>query len=468
MNRLHTQLGTFTLTSMASALLVLLLAALLGRSPSVYMLGFLVALIAGSVVARDIRVGLLVLPAVALFVPLSIGTGTDVSLNSAVLAVPALTVLWLIKKATSRDLSFADSRLYRPLIAFLLVTGLALLSGNAMWSAGVPRPANALIVQLGQISIYALSFLCFWLTANLINNLIWLRRLAYSFISILGIAIMLHLVTRLAGSRLLEFTNGAWLNMVTVWLVGLCLTLATTDRSLRPWQRVTLVMLATSILVASPILMAGWVAGWAPPWIAAVVVVWISFPKFRLPMVLMVVASLVAFGPDFFLQKINIEEEWSGSGGSRLALWRSVAELGMLSPMLGLGPVAYRYYHYVKPLQYLNAYWFVPTVSAHNMFIDLFAQIGLLGLGCYVWFLVEAAILAYRLYCRSSGFARGYALAAMGAMCGIFFSDILAENSLPFVYNNGFSGFRASVLSWMLMGGLVVLENLDKKNRLQQ
>jgi hypothetical protein len=29
---------------------------------------------------------------------------------------------------------------------------------------------------------------------------------------------------------------------------------------------------------------------------------------------------------------------------------------------------------------------------------------------------------------------------------------------LPFVYNVGLNGFRASVLAWMFLGGLVVLE----------
>ena len=93
------------------------------------------------------------------------------------------------------------------------------------------------------------------------------------------------------------------------------------------------------------------------------------------------------------------------------------------------------------------------------MFVDLFAQLGLLGVVCYIWFLAEAALLATKLYARFTGFARGYALAMGGALLGVTAADMFAANSLPFVYNMGFRGFRASVLGWMLLGGLAVLEN---------
>jgi hypothetical protein len=115
----------------------------------------------------------------------------------------------------------------------------------------------------------------------------------------------------------------------------------------------------------------------------------------------------------------------------------------------------------VHTLFLAGIYWMTPSISAHNQFVGLFAQVGLLGLGCYVWFLVEAAILSTRLIRRSSGFARVYALAMLGGLAGTIVADMIAATSLPFVYNVGFKGLRGSVLGWMLLGGLVVLENLS-------
>jgi len=37
---------------------------------------------------------------------------------------------------------------------------------------------------------------------------------------------------------------------------------------------------------------------------------------------------------------------------------------------------------------------------------------------------------------------------------------MLADWVLPFVYNIGLAGFRASVLGWLFLGGLVTLEQM--------
>ena len=40
---------------------------------------------------------------------------------------------------------------------------------------------------------------------------------------------------------------------------------------------------------------------------------------------------------------------------------------------------------------------------------------------------------------------------------GMLVSGMLGDWLLPFVYNVGFPGFRASVMGWVLMGGLAAL-----------
>jgi O-antigen ligase len=208
-----------------------------------------------------------------------------------------------------------------------------------------------------------------------------------------------------------------------------------------------------------------WLAGWIPVLVTIGVIFWLHFPRYRWVIIAGIIIG-VTIGLPFLLQAVNWEMEWETSGAARLALWRSVTELASQSSVFGLGPVAYRHYHYLKPLTY-GVTWLIPNVSAHNQFIDLFAQLGLVGLACYVWFLIEALLLAWRIYRRSEGFARGYGLAVIGALVGTFVADMTAATSLPFVYNVGFPGFRASVLSWMLLGGLVAIENMGQNNPLR-
>ena len=74
----------------------------------------------------------------------------------------------------------------------------------------------------------------------------------------------------------------------------------------------------------------------------------------------------------------------------------------MRNPITGLGPAAYRRYAAMEPLAYGRALWLVPVVNSHNNYVDLFSQVGLLGLGLFLWFVAELTGLGFRLRSRFS------------------------------------------------------------------
>ena len=51
-------------------------------------------------------------------------------------------------------------------------------------------------------------------------------------------------------------------------------------------------------------------------------------------------------------------------------------------------------------------------------------------------------------------------------MVGTLFAGMLGDWFLPFVYNVGMRGFRTSVLGWIFLGGVVVIEQLVAKGKL--
>ena len=115
----------------------------------------------------------------------------------------------------------------------------------------------------------------------------------------------------------------------------------------------------------------------------------------------------------------------------------------------------------MTPLLYGRALWFEPQVSSHNNYVDLFSHMGLLGLGLFAWFAVELMQLGLRLRSRFiTGFAAGYVNAMLAAWAGSLTLMLFADWILPFVYNISFSGFQASVLVWLFLGGLVTLEQI--------
>jgi hypothetical protein len=44
---------------------------------------------------------------------------------------------------------------------------------------------------------------------------------------------------------------------------------------------------------------------------------------------------------------------------------------------------------------------------------------------------------------------------------------MLGDWIIPFVYNVGLKGFRASVLGWIFLGGLVVIERVTAAERMK-
>jgi hypothetical protein len=62
------------------------------------------------------------------------------------------------------------------------------------------------------------------------------------------------------------------------------------------------------------------------------------------------------------------------------------------------------------------------------------------------------------------GFPRAYVYSALGGLAGTLVAATLVDWILPFVYNIGLAGFRASILAWIFMGGLVSLNHIYREN----
>jgi O-antigen ligase len=144
------------------------------------------------------------------------------------------------------------------------------------------------------------------------------------------------------------------------------------------------------------------------------------------------------------------------SWGTRLDAWRIVLEIGRLSPFFGTG--------------FANYYWYTPLFSirgfhvsfnSHSQLIDLIAQTGYLGLIGFFWVFFELGRLSWNLSRQlPEGFERAYAYGTFAGIIATIVAAFLGDWILPFVYNVGMTGFRASILPWIFMGGLISLEQL--------
>jgi hypothetical protein len=352
------------------------------------------------------------------------------------------------------------SRVNLPLALFLLAGLLSLLIGAVTWNPAVPRSWRFVVVQLAQWSIFAFSAFAFWLTANLLGGEAELRGLSFLYLSLATALAVLRVMPGGAGLAWRFATHA--IDRAPFWalLVAVAGGQLLFNRTLAVGWRLISIVALLSALVYAFVLERDTASNWIGVATVLGALVWLRWPTLRwVAMIVVVVLTLNGFLYSAVYDFAGGDEEWRRSGGSRLALIMRVIDVTMRNPVTGLGPAAYRPYSRVKPLSYGGALYATPNVSSHNNYVDLFSHVGLLGLGLFVWLAVEVTSLAFRLRTRyAAGFAAGYVNGMLAAWAGALVLMVLADWILPFVYNIGFRGFQASLLIWLFLGGLGLLE----------
>jgi O-antigen ligase len=384
-------------------------------------------------------------------VPFGIGTGSESELNPPLLLIIVLLGIWLLDAVRRHDIRLIPSRTTLPLIAFLVATLLAFGFGQLPWFFANAAPIRA---QIGGLAIFVLSVCAFLLTCHYVKDLRWLEWLTWIFLALGGLYIVGLIVPPIGGLTTKLYLQNAVGSLFWTWLVALAFSQAAFNRQMRPFARILLGVLVLATLVFSMTRNRAWTSGWAPPLVAIIVILLAASPRLGIVAVSAGVVLAVLM-PQTFSGLIDVGDN-SYSAMTRVEAWEVLFQIIKVSPILGLG--------------FANYYWFTPLFSilgyhvrfnSHNNYVDLVAQTGLLGLACFLWFSVEVGRLGWQLRERvPSGFAQAYVYGALGGLAGTLFAGMLGDWVLPFVYNVGFGGFRASVLGWLFMGGLVALEQM--------
>jgi hypothetical protein len=408
--------------------------------------------------------GLVALAALSFTLPLELGTGSAVSLTAPVFLIPAVTVAWLAGALHKHSVRLHVSRVTLPLVLFGASILLSLVAGNAYWDPMVPRPGNLLLVQLGQCAIYALSVIVFLLAVELGGQGRSLEWATFAYLAAASLVVVQYLVTALwhiGGWSVASQANSA---MLWTWLAAMAMGQLVCNRRLNPAAKLALLALLAGGAYAVWVRQSEWVSGWLPFTVAATMAFWLWLWRRNRAMALvagalLVTAAVLAY-PWVYEHsggQSAMELSWEG----RQVLYQRVLEVVEGHSVLGLGPAAYRQYSFTRWLSMGlgRALYIQPNVSSHNNYIDIYAQMGLVGLLLFLWFLFEVGWLGWRLMNRFRGnFAEGYVVGAVSGLAATLVAMMLVDWFLPFVYNVGFRGFRTSALAWMFLGGLVALD----------
>ena len=154
---------------------------------------------------------------------------------------------------------------------------------------------------------------------------------------------------------------------------------------------------------------------------------------------------------------------WSGlvstdeySISTRFDAWAIMGQIIKINTLWGLG---FANYYWYTPLFPIRGY--AVSFNSHNNYVDIVAQMGLAGLVCFIWILWEVGRLGWGLRKQvPDGFTKAYVYGALGGLAGMVVAGMLGDWVLPFFYNIGLTGFRASMFGWLFLGGLVSLEQM--------
>ncbi len=433
---------------------VLLLSVLLARSASSMYLILLAGIAALVVLVHMPVLGLFALPISALVIPFALSTGTQTSVHSVVLLIPLLMVIWVADMLRQRSFRLAQSQVNLPLLLFGFSAVLSFLVGNSPWHffAGTA----SLQSQLGGLAIFLLSAVVFLLTANLVKEQRWLEWLVWLFLALAGAYIVSRILPGL-GWVTNRFAPGSTGSIFWVWVVALAGGQAFFNRTLSTRVRLVLFALVIGTLYVGWFQGRAWLSGWLPPLVALVALVWLY--SWRLGLLVTVAGALVVLirDPGLVTGLVSAKQY---SIDTRLVAWQIMFEnIIPINPILGLGPANYYFYTPMFPI--LGYY---VSFNSHNQYVDILAQTGVVGLVVFGWLMAAVGKLGWDLRRRvADEFARGYVYGCLAGLAGSLYAGIHGDWFIPFVYNIGLVGFRASMLGWLFLGGLDAIEQLMKQ-----
>ncbi|HEY9706986.1 MAG TPA: hypothetical protein V6D48_02150 [Oculatellaceae cyanobacterium] len=376
-------------------------------------------------------------------------------LNAATVLIALMFGLWVLDMfIVQRSFQFVHSKTMLPIIVFLIISVLAFLIGQIPWFVFARQaPLDA---QVGGFSVFIFSIGGLLLSAHLIKNVRWLKVIVWTFLGLSAIYILSRVI-RLEEIYSLYNIGYTAQSMSWTWLVALALSQFLFNNKLVRHIKWILLALIVFTLYVALFTGYGWKSGWVPPLVAAVVLIGLRYRKLTV-----FVSPLLIIGVVIVVMDLIGSEDYSW--GTRVDAWLIILEISRVSPLLGMGFANYYWYTPLFPIRGCRV-----SFNSHSQFVDLIAQTGYIGLLAFIWLFFEFGRLAWNLTKQlPPGFPRAYAYGVFAGICASMVAAFLGDWMLPFVYNVGLAGFRASILPWIFIGGAISLEQMLRRGELKQ
>lgn len=360
-----------------------------------------------------------------------------------------LIFVWLVTRARVESPAVVPTPFNRWLFA-LPVVALASLGFSLIWRDPTVDPGNINVaVSIGQVLLYCWPIGLYLVVAASVPDTAWVKRFTdlVIYLSIPQVAIVVVpeldaylfwsrylglLATPLAVARALSVTHwGARAGLAVVALLPLMQGLGMGKAFLYGYVSVAI---GTVLLLAARRLL-----------------------LVTVPLAAALVALLVLAGegpPGRVQQLIDVEREqqsWGGRAG-RVALAQDAVAIWSDWPILGVGPG--------NSYAYMLRYSVIGT--PHNQYLDLLVEVGLIGLGVVLAFVVSAFRFGLRLWRRvRHPVHKEVVLGWLGAFAALAAGGLTGDFLLHSIRNGGLEMFSGFFVHWVFLGVAVGISRLE-------
>ncbi len=388
--------------------------------------------------------------AAAAFVPFSLPTGTGSRLVISLILAAGLLFLWVFRMAVfEKKIRLRRSPINAPVLGFCAVVLVSWAWSNLFRDPLLFVPNSFVFVQAASAVIMIVSPGLLLFMANQVTDEKWLKWMAWIMLASGAVGILANLLS----INLPANTGG----QASMWIVGLCVSIALCDARTPKFTRGLFLVLAALWVYWGFIRNLSWIAGWLPVFVSGGVILFIRSKR------LLLVCSILLLM--YLLLNTQIIESWFGqetltSGDTRLLAWQINWRFTSQHLLFGMGPAGYAVYY--------MTYYPLDAMATHNNYIDLLSQTGIVGSAFY---LAALGVLTWRgvvVYLRVKGqrnFIEALSLAALGGTVGCIVIMAFGDWLLPFAYTQTIAGFNYTVYNWLFMGTILSLDAMTSPAR---
>lgn len=379
----------------------------------------------------------------AAFIPFSLPTGTGSRLVASLALAALFIFLWLLRMLiVEKRFKIERSPINAPVIAFIVVVIISIIWGAVFRDPVVYVWQTYYFVQVASALVMIVSPALLIFIPNVLQEMKYIRWLVYIMIALGAVGIF----ARLFSLPLPANTEG----LASMWIIGLAVSMSLYNNKWSLPVRGLLILLALLWVYYGFVRNISWVAGWLPGMVAGAVILF-----FRSKRLLLIAATVLVL---YVTINSSLIDTWLGdereiSGETRLMAWRINWKFTSQHLLFGMGPAGYAAYY--------MTYYPSGGMATHSNYIDILAQVGVVGTAFYLAIFFVLGWRGYVVYQRVKGrrdFLEALIVALLGGVAGCVVIMGFGDWLLPFAYTQTIMGFSYTVYSWLFMGLILSLD----------